>query len=402
VGCLNRPSPSASARNQRSDSAITYGTADTTHEAVVAILTSQTVCTGTILEVHGSDGFALTAAHCVQGHQPSGIQLIQGDDWQTSTLAYPVVDVALDPSYTAGTPDHDFAMLHFTGATSSTPSLPALPPAEDSIHPGDSELLVGYGYTDFSSNNTRREQVTVSPESVTANSATYSEADGGGGCVGDEGGPALVSVDGGQRVGVVLSSEGTNCTISWVGGRVSAVYLGFIRPFIDGLVSASSASSNSASGSSGGSGSNTSGSNSASASSSASTSTTGTQGTTGTTGTVGTIGTFTLASTSSSSSSSSSSQGSSGSTGDGACCNGLHCEENDQLCDPNICYCYSPSTATGVTSATATTGGTTGGGGGCDCGTAGAHPGTRSNWHGELWLLGLVVMVWRVRRRPGS
>ena len=51
--------------------AVVNGELDTTHPAVVALLSSQHRCTGTIIAVDGSTLFVLTAAHCDCTPHPS-------------------------------------------------------------------------------------------------------------------------------------------------------------------------------------------------------------------------------------------------------------------------------------------------------------------------------------------
>src|SRR5262245_57828099 len=66
-------------------SRIINGAVDTTHQAVVAILsqngTNATECSGTIFLVNGSTGYALTAAHCCNDPQYPPQVIVQGNDY---------------------------------------------------------------------------------------------------------------------------------------------------------------------------------------------------------------------------------------------------------------------------------------------------------------------------------
>ena len=58
------------------------GTLDTTHGAVVAVLGGNFSCSGTIIQVTGSIGYVLTAAHCcVPGNLPT--KVVIGNDYNT-------------------------------------------------------------------------------------------------------------------------------------------------------------------------------------------------------------------------------------------------------------------------------------------------------------------------------
>src|SRR6218665_2503715 len=60
------------------DAPIISGTPDTTHHATIAVGESfgnqyGIFCSGTIIARNGSTGYALTAAHCVEGQNPNFI-----------------------------------------------------------------------------------------------------------------------------------------------------------------------------------------------------------------------------------------------------------------------------------------------------------------------------------------
>src|SRR5580692_393194 len=73
-GCSQSAGPEGRVGAVRSP--IAYGTADTAHTAVVAVLapvgtTSLQECTGSIVRVSGGSAFVLTAAHCCNAFVPT-------------------------------------------------------------------------------------------------------------------------------------------------------------------------------------------------------------------------------------------------------------------------------------------------------------------------------------------
>ena len=100
---------------------IINGSADTTHTAVVAIFSNQSVCSGTIVAVDGDSGYVLTAAHCVED---APVQVVFTADYNNAAPDNNVVSYAAHPDYSF--PDYDFAMVKFSGATGATPIIPCL------------------------------------------------------------------------------------------------------------------------------------------------------------------------------------------------------------------------------------------------------------------------------------
>jgi hypothetical protein len=237
-----------------SHEAITHGSPDTTHQAVLFMYdhTHGTACSGTVIAVSGTYGYFLTAAHCVLGEPSQGIpaptvsdlELIQGNNVQDqSDVVYPVVDFKADPSYQSGNQAvYDFAMVKFNGAGSSTPTMPVLTAALDNLQAGSAVQFVGYGITSAGqqsnsvrmyANNTLAN--TAAGNAVEPLTVSYSEAGSlGGPCSGDSGGPALYTVNGTQYVAAVTSYGDQSCTQFGVSGRVSAVVDNFINPYITG------------------------------------------------------------------------------------------------------------------------------------------------------------------------
>src|SRR6185312_10731958 len=107
-------------------SAIAYGTADSAHTAVVALLGnagggSFDECSGTIVQVKSGQGYVLTAAHCCNNTVPSivvmssdytaGEQYLFGGTPQPPAYAVTQGSVYYDTAYNGQ--DHDFCMLRF-------------------------------------------------------------------------------------------------------------------------------------------------------------------------------------------------------------------------------------------------------------------------------------------------
>lgn len=232
VGEWDSPSEGSAVATQP----IIGGSPDTQHQAVVAWLHNGK-CTATIIDVVGGNGYALTAAHCVNG--TSG-NLRQGDDHASPNAIYPVVEIVIHPDYSdsGSTGDGkssawDFAMLRFTGATAATPSIAAITKAQDNISVGSQLDIIGYGQTENGGTTIRRHVVkpVVGLSDVMLN---YDQTSSGM-CFGDSGGPNLYQVGNAEYVaGVNAAVQNNNCTGISRAGRVSAINATFVQPFING------------------------------------------------------------------------------------------------------------------------------------------------------------------------
>lgn len=205
---------------------IVNGSADTTHQAVVAVHASASSwCSGTVIAVADDTAVVLTAAHCVPADR-----VIVGDDRDDPTASYVVLDERVHPAYATHGFPYDYALLRLVGVPSDLAWIPALTPAVDSIAAGTPLTLVGYGVTSpTGSTNTARRAFDAVAGQVTEVSIIFSNALGGT-CFGDSGGPALTT--GIERVAGVASFGDANCAVSSSEGRVSAVYDDFIAPYI--------------------------------------------------------------------------------------------------------------------------------------------------------------------------
>jgi len=244
-----------------SRSAIAYGTLDTTHTAVVAVLapvgtTQLQECSGTIVYVRGEYGYVLTAAHCCNTYVPTVVVIASdytdgdpGAYLSGGTPAPPVYrvvpgSVSYDPMYNgnASPPDHDFCMLQFSGATSSTPTIALPTSTNDGLQVGSQIEHVGFGVTQTGANSKRMMGTDVvdalSPLTLQFNQG--GDADIPGTCEGDSGGPSLLpaSASQAQQVVVAVQSYGNNttCSADTLGGasRVSSAIgpVGFITSYL--------------------------------------------------------------------------------------------------------------------------------------------------------------------------
>lgn len=210
------------------DGAIINGTPDTTHQAVVMVYGNNSACSGTIIARNGSTAYVLTAAHCGNPQQ-----VFQGNDYNNPDRVYSVTNYLRHPNWNGTPPTFDFMMVQVTGATASTPVIPAMSPAQDNLQAGTSLRHVGYGKIGAApgQGTSVRHQILGNINSVNSLLVDYLQPNGGP-CSGDSGGPQL-TVSGGERVLSVTSAGDQNCNQGGTSGRVSAVYDSFIMPFIN-------------------------------------------------------------------------------------------------------------------------------------------------------------------------
>lgn len=210
------------------DRAIINGSLDTTNQAVVAYLSNGAVCTATIVAKQGSQGYALTAGHCIGGQL--GV-LRQGNNRVNGQydVEYAVVEAVTHPCYQTG--QFDLAMLRFSGATVSTPVIPAMSPTEDTLGVGSSLEHVGYGSTESGTTPLRHRTVNIVDDASVF--AFVYDISATGPASGDGGGPGLSTAPGGTRVASVISFIIPSTVHGW-DMRVSSEYHGFILAFING------------------------------------------------------------------------------------------------------------------------------------------------------------------------
>ncbi len=198
--------------------AILNGELDTTNQAV-GVWLHNSKCGAVMIAKTGSTGWALTAAHCVDGSLGG---FYQGNDHNNHDRLYSVVEVIVHPDYSSN-PALDFALLRVAGADASTPVLAPLAPFEDRVMAGTVMTLSGHGNTEIGPTSWRHSGLvvvtTVSPIEILSESSVYAGS-------GDGGGAAIVSTQGKLRLaGVISRSDSATYTICV---RVSAVYIDFL------------------------------------------------------------------------------------------------------------------------------------------------------------------------------
>ncbi len=205
--------------------AIIGGSADTTHDAVIAQLQDQGLCSGTFIKVDTTTnvGYILTAAHCVTS--PPRV-VIQGTSVQApNALQYDVLDYKAHPSYTGAVEsDFDIAVVRVAGVDATTPVIPILRPAQDNLSAGKSIVSVGFGKTspsDTEDLDPIRKKITLTVGNVSSTKLAFAYQNGGT-CQGDSGGPVLYTIGGKEYVAGIHSYVVGGCTSGAVSGRVSA------------------------------------------------------------------------------------------------------------------------------------------------------------------------------------
>ena len=215
-------------RTETSGQAIINGELDTTRQAVVRYQVNGSKCSATIFHVDGSTGYALSAAHCVDG----GLgELLQGDDASMPDATYAAVEQVEHPAAFKAAA-YDFGVIKFEGATAETPLIPLFPADQDTYVPGLLMDLVGYGETETGGTDMRYHVVNAL-SGVSATRFYFDQAEKGF-CSGDSGGPGL-TVNGGDRVAGVIQAVAPDCEGTGLAGRVSLVQDTFIWRYIEGL-----------------------------------------------------------------------------------------------------------------------------------------------------------------------
>jgi hypothetical protein len=213
-------------------SAIINGSADTTHQAVVALALQQGneggLCSGTIVKVDTQRkiGWILTAAHCVT---IPPVLVVQGDDFNDPKAThYQIIDYLADSRYdpngSAGQP-YDFAVVRFAGADATTPTIPIIG-SPDGVGQSTPVVAVGYGRTTLNSSGTQdtnslRRSVPLSVYQTSSTELRY-DMSLRGICQGDSGGPDLVKVGGVEKVAGVHSFVEGDCNGFGDSGRVTS------------------------------------------------------------------------------------------------------------------------------------------------------------------------------------
>lgn len=187
-------------------------------DAVVAVLTPATLCTGTLL----SPRVVVTAAHCLVGITvPDQLEVRLGLDADAPDAVAQVASFEMHPEFQlceTCTDIHDIAVLELEGRAQLPTPFPAPLISQETwdahMRVGQSVRLVGYGATADDGTGRGGLKFQVDSELVDFSPSGREFLAGGDGkdsCIGDSGGPAFIQLDDGSWRLAGVTSRGLAC-----------------------------------------------------------------------------------------------------------------------------------------------------------------------------------------------
>jgi len=208
--------------------------------AVVALVARRTRCTGEPLTLLCSGALiapdvVLTAAHCLNVFGPEGpYEVFLGAELlpEPQGRFVRVARAVRHPDYAPETHAYDAALLRLATRVPETPlRLPA--PASFALAPGMAARVLGFGETkEAQAPSGRRRQGTLTVTEVRPSAFLAGPAPAMS-CVGDSGGPVLVSDGTGEVLAGITASGDVACRKEAFNVRVEALRDSFVQPFLD-------------------------------------------------------------------------------------------------------------------------------------------------------------------------
>jgi hypothetical protein len=217
----------------RLERAITHGADDDGDPAVAALLdeSGTAYCTATLITPNA----LITAAHCLDGIQPSSVYFGAApgtpDAPAADGLRIPVASTQMQPEYDPDTHANDVGLVVLAMPPGIDPA-PIYSRAFDRSFVGMTIRLVGFGATSALDSSAPRKRVGSS------RIARYDETEFSFGpspsqtCFGDSGGPAFGEVGGVEYLLGVTSNGDPSCSAGGTDVRVGAFEAGFIEGYL--------------------------------------------------------------------------------------------------------------------------------------------------------------------------
>jgi secreted trypsin-like serine protease len=211
VGCAAPAAETQESANAEGDlssthQAITRGEDDDSDSAIVALLVHGKVfCTGVLV----TPTVVVTAAHCVLPSPPDQVFFGSNPRAKEGTFIG-VTDTHAHPDFDEDTLENDIALVGLAMKGPATPLSVVSKPLDDASV-GRTIRVVGFGATSPEATaDLRKRTGTTSIESFTSDDFRFRPSPAGT-CVGDSGGPALVTVGDHEAVIGITSSGDSEC-----------------------------------------------------------------------------------------------------------------------------------------------------------------------------------------------